>query len=243
MERALYNCVVSGVSSDGTRFFYDNYLASYPGVHRFKNQSPPERAEWFGCACCPPNIARLLATIGGYIYAQKSNTIYVHLYGESKTTISLGKTPVTIEQNTDYPWRETVIIDVKPSKPMVFTLTLRIPGWCRKATCILNGQQIRPVIRKGYAYIKRNWENGDRVSLHLPMPVEKIEAHPSVRHNTGRVALQRGPVVYCLEEADNGKDLHDIALDPKAKCSVKTNKQLGAPIITTRGKRTYQHCL
>jgi DUF1680 family protein len=237
MERALYNGVISGVSLDGKRFFYDNYLASMPGNHKWTGQKSPQRAEWFGCACCPPNIARLLAGIGGYMYSQTKSAIYVHLYGNNRSQITIGNKAVQLEQRTAYPWKDTVRLKVKPEAPKTFTIALRIPGWCRKATIKVNGKATRPTIRKGYALIKREWSKGDTITLTLPMPVERIEAHPSVRHDAGRVALQRGPVVYCLEEADNGEDLNDIVLDPKAKLTVANNKALGVPTIKTRGRK------
>jgi DUF1680 family protein len=130
---------------------------------------------------------------------------------------------------------------------MEFSLALRVPGWCSKATVKVNGKPAQPVMRKGYAYIKRTWKNNDIIHLSLPMAVERLEAHPSVRQNTGRVALQRGPIVYCLEETDNGKDLHDIALDPKPRFTIKKDKELGVPVITTRGRKrkqeNWEHCL
>ncbi len=247
MERALYNCVISGVSLDGNRFFYDNYLASMPGSHAYKGQKSPQRAEWFGCACCPPNIARLLAGIGGYMYSQSGKIVYVHLYGDSKSRVSVDGRRVELQQNTGYPWKETVTLRVKPEEAMTFTIALRIPGWCRQASVAVNGEAVPLVIRKDYARLSRKWGRGDTVTLVLPMPVERMEAHPSERHDAGRVALQRGPVVYCLEEADNGKDLNDIALDPDASLRVVQDKTLGVPVVKTVGRkrkrRGWEHTL
>ena len=128
---------------------------------------------------------------------------------------------------------------VRAGKPIAFTLALRIPGWCRGARLSVNGKTAKVEPKKGYAKIKREWKNGDRVELHLPMPVERIEAHPSVRHDCGRVALQRGPMVYCLEEADNSKDLNDIVLPRNSPLRVKFDRTLlgGVPVITAAAKR------
>jgi DUF1680 family protein len=242
MERALYNSVISGVSLDGKRFFYDNYLASYPGRHSFTNQKSPVRQEWFGCACCPPNLARLLASLGGYVYSQTAGSVYVHLFVSGEATIRTGGSNVRLIQKTQYPWGEDVRIDVSPESPATFTLALRIPGWCRGARVAVNGRAVKvgSALRKGYLHIRRRWEKGDRVDLHLPMPVERVEAHPSVRENCGRIALQRGPVVYCLEEKDNGRDLNDIVLPQDAGLSVKKGSSgplKGVPVIKGKALR------
>jgi len=239
MERALYNGVVSGVSLDGRKFFYDNLLAVHPEYYKFSGQKPPFRQEWFGCACCPPNIARMLASLGGYVYSQAKDEVYVHLYAAGSARLDVDGRRVAIEQETDYPWKEDVRLVVRAGEPTAFSLALRIPGWCRGARLAVNGKAVRVEPKKGYAKIKRTWKNGDRVDLRLPMPVERIEAHPSVRHDCGRVALQRGPVVYCLEEADNGKNLNDIVLPHDARLRVKFDRRLlgGVPVITAAARR------
>ncbi len=237
MERALYNNVVSGVSADGKHFFYDNFLASMPGSHKFNGQKSPERQEWFGCACCPTNIVRLMASIGGYMYSLRGSTVYVNLYGGSSAQVGLNGRQVVLQQRTGYPWKETVHLTVKPVEKQTFTVALRVPGWCRKAGIKVNGKTVRPPMRKGFALLKREWREGDKIDLSLPMPVERLEAHPSVRHDAGRVALQRGPVVYCLEEADNGKDLNDILLDPRARLSVSLDAELKVPVVKAHGRK------
>ncbi|PJB72321.1 MAG: hypothetical protein CO095_07010, partial [Armatimonadetes bacterium CG_4_9_14_3_um_filter_58_7] len=237
MERALYNGVLSGISWDGTRFFYVNRLAQYPaaasfGAHR---ATLVEREPWFGCACCPPNVARLLASIGGYIYSSADRELWVHLYTANEVAVDIGGQEVVVEQETDYPWKEKVRLTVQPESIATFTLALRIPSWCRDAFLRVNGGavDVRSVTSKGYARIKRSWEKGDTVDLILPMPVEKVEAHPSVRQNAGRIALQRGPIVYCLEEMDNGKDLNDIALPLETPLRMRWDSRLfgGVPVV------------
>ncbi len=245
LERALYNGVLSGVSLDGTRFFYANPLASYPTDGR---NSPdcvprivPRRQAWFGCACCPPNLARLLASMGTYMYSTSGGTAWIHLYAGSSVALRLGSREVCLEQETDYPWEGTVRITVTPDKPGVFTIALRVPGWCRKAKIKVNGEalDVSAVTRNGYAKIRRGWEPGDRIRLRLAMPAQRIRCHPSVRQNGGRVALRRGPVVYCLEEIDNGKDLNALVLPEKAKLRIKRKKRLlgGVPVIQARARR------
>jgi hypothetical protein len=238
IERALYNGVLSGVSLDGRQFFYDNLLAAKPEYHRFSQQKPPYRQEWFGCACCPPNISRVLASLGQYVYSQSERELFVHLFVAGKAEIRLDGQPVAIEQRTNYPWDGQVTLTVRPAAPATFTLALRIPGWCRRARLAVNGRAVRPdsVLHKGYAKIRREWKNGDRVVLTLAMPVERIEAHPSVRHDAGRVALQRGPLVYCLEEADNGGDLADLVLPRRAKLAARFEPKLLGGVVAISGR-------
>ena len=242
MERALYNGVISGVSLDGARFFYDNYLASFPGTHRFTGQKPPVRQEWFGCACCPPNLARLLASLGQYVYSHTARSVFVHLFVNGQVTLQLGGQEVTLIQKTRYPWAGDVQIDVAPASPAAFTLAVRIPGWCEDARVTVNGETVETDagLRKGYVRIRRRWEQGDRVELRLPMPVTRVESHPSVRHNGGRIALQRGPIVYCLEEKDNGKNLSDVLLPGRSRLTVKTGTSgllKGIPVIVGQAFR------
>jgi hypothetical protein len=237
IERALYNGVLSGVSLDGTRFFYDNRLASKPEAAVFNRQNPPERQAWFGCACCPPNLARTLASLGQYVYSQSERELYVHLFIEGRTEVTLADRRVAIAQRTRYPWAGKVTLTLAPEMPTDFTLALRIPGWCRKTELSVNGKPLRldPAMRKGYVHIRRTWRQGDRVVLDLAMPVERIEAHPSVRHDTGRVALQRGPLVYAVEEADNGKDLADLILPQSARLTPRFEPGLLGGVVSLQG--------
>jgi DUF1680 family protein len=232
MERALYNGVASGVSLDGRRFFYVNPLASHGDAHR---------QPWFSCSCCPPNIARLIASFGQYAYSESSSEAWVHLYVQGKGELDLGGRRVVIEQRTGYPWKERVSIEVRPSRAEEFTLALRLPGWCRGARAKLEGRTLRlaPITRKGYARIRRRWHPGDRIELVLPMPVERALANPAVAADAGRVALQRGPLVYCLEGVDNGAHLDDLVLARNAKLGAKFDANLlgGAVRISGRARR------
>ena len=210
MERALYNGVLSGVSLDGTQFFYENPLASMGSHHR---------QDWFGCACCPPNLARLLASLGQYVYSHSETDLAVHLYVQSQTELAVAGQAVTLSQMTEYPWQGQVTLSVSPAAPAKFRLRLRLPSWCRTPELSLNGIAVALEIVRGYAVLEREWLTGDTVTLSLPMPVERVYASPQVAADLGRTALQRGPIVYCLESTDNGPDLDSLALSPDATLS------------------------
>jgi len=195
LERALYNGALSGVSLDGQRFFYENPLASRGGHHR---------QGWFECACCPPNIARLIASVGGYFYATDTKGVWAHLYATSKAHLTVGDSAVQIQQITHYPWAGEVALTLQLSQPKHFALRLRVPGWCDEFKVRVNAQIVLDVtVERGYVSLTRAWQSGDVVTLSLEMPVQTVRANSNVRPMLGRVALQRGPLVYCLESVDN----------------------------------------
>jgi len=238
MERALYNGVLSGISLDGKKYFYVNPLAVNPDLAKkgFHSRQP-----WYGCACCPPNIARLLTSLGKYIFSASGKKIYTHLFIGSEAEIKLENQTIKLKQITEYPWKDVVQFELQLNRPMDFTLSLRIPGWCRNPKLMVNnvGIVVESVLKKGYAEIKREWKDGDKLELKLPMPVEKIESNPNVYVNSGRVALQRGPIVYCIEQTDNGKNLNEIILSKKSKLQFKYDPKLlgGIPVIEGKGFR------
>lgn len=202
MEQALYNGALSGLSIDGSRFFYDNPLESRGGHHRWT---------WHRCPCCPPNIARTVAAIGSYMYGVSADGIAIHLYGANTARLNVGATVVTLTQETNYPSDGRVTIAIGLDKPATFTLSLRVPGWCEKAELSLNGQAVEVgEMRGGYIHLEREWRGGDRLELDLPMQVRALHAHPAVKANLGRVALARGPLIYCAEEVDNAADLNAL---------------------------------
>lgn len=222
LERALYNTVVGGMSRDGKRFFYVNPLEVNPRVceaNHIYHHVKPERQPWFGCACCPPNVARLLASLGQYIYTVQGRTVYTHLYIGGTADIDLNGRRFVLRQETDYPWDGKIAITVEPDEETEATLALRIPGWCDRAEIKVNGipEPAQTLEEDGYFRLNRLWKPGDRVELTLSMPVSRVYGHPSIRHTAGKVALQRGPLVYCLEEADNGPDLHHLLLPRDAE--------------------------
>ena len=245
VERALYNGTISGVSADGKTFFYGNPLSAHPGFDgngRYVGEGfHYRRSEWFGCACCPPSIARLIAQVPTLLYSHAKNALYVHQYAQSTARMPVGSDLVEVTQKTDYPWNGRIRLSISPPRPSTWTLAMRVPGWCRCAALRVNGRPVKAdqVVRKGYARIRRRWAKGDRVELVLPMPPERIEAHPSARQTVGRVALQRGPIVYCLEQADNGANLAEIALPRTAKLSTRRDPGLPgrAVVVTALGKR------
>jgi len=203
MEQALYNGALSGISLPGSLFFYENPLESQGGHNRW---------EWHRCPCCPPNIARLISSIGQYAYGIGVDSIAVHLYSASVLNVFIGETPIQLTQNTAYPWDERVGISIMVERPTRFSLHLRLPGWCEDATIKLNGQPFdhESSTSQGYVRVDRVWTNGDVIELHLPMNVHKLYAHPDVRQNRARIALQRGPIVYCAEGVDNSEPLNRI---------------------------------
>ena len=211
LERTLYNGLLSGVSISGDRFFYPNPLASM-GQH--------QRSAWFGCACCISNMTRFLPSMPGYVYAQKDNDLYVNLFVGDAATIQLKAGKVSIVQQTDYPWNGKDDITINTAKPTAFTLKVRIPGWAENrpvpgnlyfeedssavaVPILLNGQPLHYTVEKGYAVIKRTWKKGDKVTLNLPMEVKRVLAAAPVKDDQFRFALERGPIMYCLEGPDN----------------------------------------
>ena len=232
LELALYNGALSGLSRDGTHYFYENPLES-DGHHT--------RWAWHACPCCTMNVSRLVASVGGYFYTTSSDEIAVHLYGGTSTALSVGGTTVRIREESDYPWSGAVRIAVDPEAPVGFTLKLRIPGWARAATLTVNGAavDVEANSRNGYVAIARAWSKGDTVALDLPMPVERVYAHPNVRMDVGRVCLKRGPFVYCAEAADNRAAPVDRARLPRnAEVIAVDRPDLFDGVITLVGRGT-----
>lgn len=229
LERALYNGALSGISLDGVSFFYVNPLES-KGYHHRKG--------WYNCACCPPNIARLLMSLGQYIYTANETDIFAHLYIQGTSTFSVAGQQVVLHQETNYPWNGTVTFGVEVEEPVEFGLNVRIPGWCKTATLTINGETI-PLdsnVHKGYAQIVRRWRSGDRLVLDLEMPIERVYAHPAVRDDAGCVALQRGPIVYCLESADNAVPLDQIRLPENAALESQFEPTLLGGVAVIKGQ-------
>ncbi len=243
MERALYNNVLAGMAQDGKSFFYVNPLEVLPEAceknFTYKHVKPV-RQKWFSCACCPPNVARLLSSLGQYIYTIKENTVYTHLYIGSEADIKVGGAGLTLKQKTNYPWDGKITLAISAEESKAVTIALRIPGWCRKYDLSMNGVKIEAETVDGYVELNRIWDSGDIVELNLDMPVELIGANPAVRANAGKAAIQRGPVVYCIEEADNGKNLSAISIPLKSKLLAEKDGNLfgGAVTVKTEGFRT-----
>ena len=208
IERGLYNGFLSGLSLDGARFFYENPLAS-AGAHH--------RQSWFECPCCPPNVARVLASLGGYFYSTGPKDVWVHLFAQGKADLKVDGREVVLRQITEYPWEGEVKFEVGVAAPQTFTLHLRVPGWCERWSLHINGTPLTGLApaANGYLAVEREWRPGDSVEYRMEMPIQPVWAHPAVRYLQGCIALQRGPLVYCLEGVDHtGIGLDRIAIDP-----------------------------
>ncbi len=209
LETVLFNGALSGISRDGQHYFYENVLESH-GQHR--------RWKWHYCPCCPTNIARFLASLGQYFYSSREGDLAVHLYGASQADLKVGPVALRLTQTTDYPWNGRIDLTLVLDHPARFTLRPRIPGWCREATLAVNGeaQSLEAITSKGYASLARDWFDGDVVTLQLSMPIKRMHAHPAVDAGAGRVALRRGPVVYCIEQVDSGIEPQRLRLPAAA---------------------------
>jgi len=243
LERTLYNGVASGVSLKGDRFFYPNPLASYGSTNR---------SEWFACACCPPNLARLLPSLPGYVYATGNNGVYVNMFVQSDANFELNKNKINIKQKTNYPWDGRIVLEISQEKPAKYNFYIRIPGWAQKEAVpgdlyeftnktknkvkmLVNGTAVNYEMKNGYAVINKTWKKGDNISFTFDMPVEKITANEKIAADKGRIALQRGPIVYCAEGIDNPeKNVFNIVIDKDAKLNTEYKADLlnGVVVIT-----------
>jgi hypothetical protein len=243
MERTLYNALHDGVSLSGDRFFYQNPLESFGDYERF---------EWINVPCCPPNAVRMIASVGRYMYATDAmRELWVNLFIQSEAETPLGGVPVKLRQETHYPYDGTVRIHVDPSAQVAFAMNVRIPGWARGEVMPgdlyryvdaeggapelrVNGQVVPLELSKGYARLERTWRPGDIVELELPMPVRRVLAHPDVKDDVGRVALERGPLVYCAEWPDNDGHALDLVVPEDAKLGAEFRPDLlgGVQVVT-----------
>jgi DUF1680 family protein len=248
MERTLYNGLLSGVSLDGKAFFYPNPLESN-GQH--------QRSPWFGVACCPGNITRFLASLPGYVYAQQGSTLYVNLFVKSRADVTLDSgAQLKLTQDTRYPWDGAVALTLEPAKPSRFAVNLRIPGWARgeavpsdlyrfadkddePVVLKVNGRAVPAETKLGYARIEREWKRGDRVELLLPMPVRRVAANELVAADRGRVALQRGPIVYAAEWPDNPEGhVRNLVLADDARLASEFRPELLSGVAVVKAQAT-----
>lgn len=229
LERSLYNAALDGLSLQGDRFFYGNPLAS-SGNH--------QRSEWFGTACCPSNIARLVASLGNYIYSSSADAVWVNLYIGSEVKIPVKKQSLGLSMQTGFPWKGSTTITVTESGKLPVSLRLRIPGWLSAPVpgdlyrfddnldaslfeVMVNGKPAKFVEENGYAVLVRTWKKGDRIEIKTPMEVKRVISHSSLKQNADRVALQYGPLVYCVEGADNANKAMNFVLPAAGKFSVQ----------------------
>jgi uncharacterized protein len=246
LERSLYNGALDGLSLSGDRFFYGNPLAS-SGKHA--------RREWFGTACCPSNIARLVASIGNYVYGVSDEGLWVNLFVGNNSVVNIQNTPIAVKIETNYPWDGNMKINVDPAKKINISLHIRVPGWASgiaapgalyhftdrnwvKPELLLNGKPTEYTIEKGYAVISREWKKGDNIEFRIPMPVKMITSRKEVGENEGKVAFQRGPLVYCVEGADNQGRAMNIIADGTPEMTIEKGQILEEPVVMLTGKMT-----
>jgi DUF1680 family protein len=244
LERVIYNGFLSGISLSGNKFFYPNPLAS---------DGKYQRSPWFGCACCPTNIVRFMPSLPGYAYAQQADNVYVNLFVAGSAAIRIGQNTVGLQQQTRYPWDGDVRIIVEPEHSGQFTVCVRIPGWAQNSpvpsdlysypdrnreevSLKVNGNPVALNIVKGYARIRRTWEKGDAIELNLPMPIRRVAANEKIKDNRGRTAVERGPVVYCFEGADNPRGVANLVLPIDAKLQTEYHNDLLGGIVTITGR-------
>ncbi len=245
LERSLYNNVLSSVSLDGKNFFYPNPLAA-DGTYT--------RQPWFDCSCCPTNLCRFMSSITGYIYAQKGNDVFVNLFIGSTTNLKLsGKKSVEINQTSNYPWDGDIVFSVSPKQKTKFALHIRVPGWATNQpvpsnlysyvnpekpayTLKVNGKTYQTGVVNGYLIIDRDWEKGDKVELNLPMNIQRVAANDKVEADRGLVALERGPVLYCIEDKDNQFNVNDFILPDNANLKFVLNKSIFDGTYTIQGQ-------
>ena len=224
LELALYNGALSGLSRDGEHYFYANPLES---------NGSAERWAWHTCPCCTMNVSRLVASVGGYFLSTAPDGLAVHLYGGILAERDIAGTRVKIRETSDYPWSGEIGIAIDPETPARFDVKLRVPGWARSHTLTVNGEAVRAAPVNGYVTIEREWRAGDAIALELPMPPERLYAHPGVIMDAGRVALKRGPLVYCIEEADNpGGAVQRLKLPRDAELRSTTRADLFGGAVT-----------
>lgn len=246
MERALYNNVLGSMSKDGKHFFYVNPLEVWPEASE-KNPGrrhvKPVRQKWFGCSCCPPNVARLLSSLNEYIYgaSPEENRINVHLFIGSEARFELAGGSVKLAQRSNLPWdgRVGFTVSLPGGAATAFTLALRVPSWLQggQPTLRIGGEPAAYRVENGYALIERTWADGDEVAWELPVETKLIAAHPLIRADAGKVAIQRGPLVYCLEEADNGAPLAGLSVAADARIGERFDADLlgGCVVVELNG--------
>lgn len=256
LERSLYNGLISGVSLDGGTFFYPNPLES-DGKYKF-NQGACVRQPWFGCACCPSNVSRFIPSLPGYVYAVKEKDVYVNLYMSNTSDLVVEEKKVNIKQTSGYPWKGDTQIEVTPRGKQPFTLKLRIPGWLQEQvvpsdlyrfadnkklnyTVKVNGAPVAQNLDKGYLCIDRTWKKGDRVEIHFDMEPRIVKAHEKVEADQGRIAVERGPIVYCAEWPDNDFSVRSLLMPENPEFSVVNKPGLlyGIDLLESKGQSLY----
>ena len=251
LERTLYNGFLAGVSLSGDEFFYANPLAS-DGEWAFNVKTGATRSPWFDCSCCPTNVVRFVPALLGYVYASRNDTVYVNLFVGSEGSVELEENSVQLTQETNYPWDGHTKLTMTPEQAAEFTLALRVPGWAQnrpvpselyrylepsdeQVSLMLNGEPVRLELEQGFACIRRTWQAGDVVTLNLPMPVRRVVADDRVEADRGKVAVERGPLLYCAEGMDNGGRALDLVLPDDVDLSPHSDETLLGGVTIIRG--------
>jgi DUF1680 family protein len=221
IEKELFNIIIESMALDGKHYFYVNPLEVWPEASEKdprRKHVKETRQKWFGVSCCPPNVARLLGSLGDYIYTVTDKAVYTHLYIGSNTHVNIDGADLTIKQSSKLPWKGEASFTLDMEQSAAFSFGFRIPAWVRgKFKVLVNGKEVRYEVENGYALIDRQWGNGDTVEIEIPMSVQLMRANSKVHADAGKVAIQRGPLVYCVEEQDNGKNLSSLLIDPKTE--------------------------
>ena len=240
IERTLYNAVLAGVSLTGDRFFYTNPLESdgiaHPYAHQRRNRFSIERQGWFTTACCPPNVARLFASLEKYIYLQRDSEVWINQFIASTVKAEISGQTVTITQNSSCPWDGLATFSISAGRPVTMKVLARVPAWCDHVELELNGEPLALQVENGYAVVERMWQDNDELTLRLTMPVMVVESHPCVKENRGRIALIRGPLVYCVEQIDNRIPVGKLAMPVQQAFVTKQENHLLGGIKTIRGR-------
>lgn len=246
LEKSLYNGALDGISLAGDKFFYGNTLAS---------MGRQARRDWFGTACCPANIARLIESLGNYIYGSDGNDLWVNLFVGSNTSVEIDGKQIPVAVKTNYPWDGQVGIELSPKQKIKFGLRVRIPGWVNgeavpgglynfadasksDVVIMVNGKKTGYTMEKGYAVINREWSSGDKITIDLPMGIKRVYSRAEVKANVERVALQRGPMIYCVEGTDNAGKAVNIVLPKNSPLTTATQTVLSEPVVAIQGDAT-----
>ena len=251
LERTLYNGLMSGLSLDGQKFFYPNPLV-FDGKEKF-NQGATCRSPWFDCSCCPSNLSRFVPSVSGYVYAVKNSDIFVNLFMNSTSELAVNNQKIQLEQTTNYPWSGNVALSVKTTKALPATLRIRIPGWAKNEavpsdlytfnsatkgqTFIkLNGRIVSYKVENGYALIYKVWKSGDKINVSFPMENKTIISHPNIKTNINKLAVQRGPILYCVEGMDNENQALALSMNPNESLTAEYQAGLLNGVTVLKGK-------
>jgi uncharacterized protein len=249
LEKTLYNGLISGVGMDGKSFFYTNAM-QIKNSHSH-NDKEAERSGWFPCSCCPTNVVRLIPSVPGYVYAQKGNDVYVNLFISGHASVNVNNKPVEIVQQNNYPWGGELKFTVAPKSSFPFNLLVRIPGWAqnqampsdlytfasvsdKKVEIKVNGQPLNYTLQNGYAVVSRTWKKGDVVEVNLPVEVRRVVANANVKDDIGKVALQRGPIIYCAEWPDNNGKTGNVIIPDNATFTAEYDPGLLNGVVTLK---------